>query len=109
LEENAPGAHFCRKCGAPLSSYAATGPFETLFAEGNAYRRAAERPSRFIVVLGIWMIFGIGALAGITMATGNGDLKGVSGWLLGSAIAAVSLFIIGKTTWNYRKGRSPCL
>ena len=55
---------FCAKCGAPMSSYAATSPFESLFAEGHVYRQAAERPRSFVVVLGIWIIFGMMAMAG---------------------------------------------
>src|SRR3954451_837470 len=57
MAPNEPTAHFCAKCGAPLSSYASTGPFESLFSEGAVYRQAAERPRSFIVVLGIWLIF----------------------------------------------------
>src|SRR3954464_15103851 len=60
---NYPEAHFCAKCGAPLSSYASTGPFESLFAEGHIYRQATEQPRKLVVVFGIWLIFGIPALA----------------------------------------------
>ena len=59
LAPNAPGAHFCSDCGAPLSSYAATAPFVSLFAEGHAYRQAVEKPRSWIVLLGIWMLFGL--------------------------------------------------
>jgi hypothetical protein len=57
LAPNDPSAHFCAKCRAPLSSYASTGPVEHLFAEGTVYRQAAQRPRKFIVVLGVWLIF----------------------------------------------------
>ena len=79
---NRPGSHFCCKCGAPLTSYAATGPFESLFAEGHIYRKATDRPHRFIIVLGIWLIFGTMTSAG-----------------------ANSVVLIAKTTHNYRKRR----
>jgi hypothetical protein len=58
---------FCAECGAPMTSYAAIGPFEHIFAEGHVYRQAAERPRSFIAVLGIWIIFGVMALAGAAM------------------------------------------
>jgi hypothetical protein len=77
LEPNPPGTHFCRKCGGQLTAYAATGPFEALFAEGNAYRRAAEQPQRFIVVAGIWLIFGIGAWTGINTVVASSGRAGV--------------------------------
>ena len=63
LFPNEAGANFCAKCGAPLTSYASTGPFESLFAEGHVYRQAVNQPRRLIVVLGVWVIFGSMLLA----------------------------------------------
>lgn len=52
---NFEGAHFCTECGAPLTSYATTAPFESTLSRGYAIRRAvAERP-RGIVLIGIWL------------------------------------------------------
>src|SRR3954467_428106 len=59
---NETDVHFCANCGAPMTSYAAIGPFEHLFAEGHVYRQAAENPRRVVVVLGVWIIFGMMAL-----------------------------------------------
>ncbi len=58
LEGNPPGEHFCRKCGAPLSSYATTAPLEQIYSLGWMYRRALSQPTRPIVLLGIWLIIG---------------------------------------------------
>jgi hypothetical protein len=60
-------ANFCEKCGAPLQSMAAMGPFEGIFAEGFAYRQAANNPQKLIVVVGVWFMFGI-------MAAGSGAI-----------------------------------
>jgi hypothetical protein len=83
-----------------------------LFAEGNAYRRAAEQPHGFIVVLGIWLIFSVTAWAGVLMAFASGGAPGRLGVVAGGAMAAVSIFIIAKTTSNYRKRQrssdAPC-
>lgn len=98
---NRPGSHFCRKCGAPLSSYAATGPFESLFAEGHVYRKAAEQPQRLIVVLGIWLIFGPVALFGAMVAALSWENGRPFGFLVGLGLLAFSAFLIGKTTKNY--------
>jgi len=103
---NPPGLHFCRNCGAPLSSYAATGPFESLFAEGHVYRRAAEQPQRFIVVLGIWLIFGFTALAGATIVFMGWNVGNRLGVLAGLVMLAISVFLIGKTTRNYRNRKA---
>jgi predicted amidophosphoribosyltransferase len=45
LQPNPPGTHFCRHCGTPLTAYAATAPFESVFAEGDFWRKAL-RPGR---------------------------------------------------------------
>jgi hypothetical protein len=105
MTDNRPGAHFCLKCGAPLSSYAATGPFESLFAEGHVYRRAAEQPQRLIVLLGIWLIFGSVALAGAMIAATSRDFGHRFDLPFGVGLLSISLFLIAKTTKNYRKRR----
>lgn len=89
-----------------MSSYASTGPFESLFAEGFMYRQAAEAPRRFIVVLGIWLIFLPAGLLGLLFIPGfrAGDF-GAS--VVGGTTSALSLLIIAKTTWNYFKNRVP--
>src|SRR5258705_6327948 len=71
LEPNVPGATFCKDCGAPLSSYAATGPFESLFTEGHVYRQAAEHPQKLIVLLGMWVIFGGLEVVGVSLIVLN--------------------------------------
>jgi predicted amidophosphoribosyltransferase len=43
LKTNAPGTHFCGHCGTPLTSYAATAPFESIIAEGDIWRKAVSR------------------------------------------------------------------
>jgi hypothetical protein len=97
LFPNEAASHFCVECGAPLTSYAATGPFEHLFAEGHAYRQAAERPRKLIVVLGIWLVFGMMGLAGATLLANALALE----FFGGAFFLLVSSAIIWKTTYNY--------
>lgn len=101
---NEPEAHFCAKCGAPLTSYAATGPFESLFAEGHVYRQAAERPRSLIVVLGIWIIFGAFGLTGVVLVAVGRD-SGFGFAVIGALLIALALVMITKTTRNYFAGR----
>lgn len=101
---NEPEAHFCAKCGAPMTSYAATGPFESLFAEGHVYRQAAERPRSFIVVLGIWIIFGVFGLTGIVLVAG-GRVGGFGFVVIGALLIVLAIVMIAKTTRNYFTGR----
>lgn len=100
LAPNEPLAHFCAKCGAPLSSYASTGFLESAYAEGAVYRAAAERPRKLIVVLGVWMIFGAIALAGAVILAVSTE-GGFHDKIIGAAMLAFSLVMIVKTTKNY--------
>jgi hypothetical protein len=101
---NEPTAHFCVKCGAPLSSYATFAPFERQFSEGFIYRDAANHPRKLIVVLGVWLIFGTMAVAGVFFLGFSSQGENMSRilWaLLGSATIAVSGTMIWKTTRNF--------
>lgn len=100
LVPNDVSAHFCSECGAPLSSYAATAPFEHILAEGHTYRQAAESPRSIIVVLGVWLIFGSMALLGIFQLLISRELGAVS-IIISAFLLLVSSAIIWKTTTNY--------
>ena len=54
---NVPDVAFCRRCGAPIGFISTIGPLETAYAEGFAYRQAVQGRPKFIVVVGIWLIF----------------------------------------------------
>jgi hypothetical protein len=97
---NDPSAHFCAKCGAPLTPYAAIGPFESVFAQGFVFRQAAERPRSFVVVAGIWIIFSLMLLSGIAVLVYGGD-SGYYDTAFGAFLVVVSAVIIWKTTRNY--------
>ena len=99
---NYPDADFCVKCGAPLSPYSTVGPFESIFAQGFVYRKAAENPRRFIVVLGIWLLF-LPGLLGVVIIGNSGALFDVAG----GGLALLSLGIIARTTWNYLATKKP--
>jgi hypothetical protein len=111
---NEPDVHFCANCGAPMTSYAAIGPFELLFAEGHVYRQADENPRRFVVVLGVWVIFGMMAL-GCAALLFMGPEMGLQYLILGAVFLPVSLVMIWKTTRNIflkeglRRGTMPNL
>jgi ribosomal protein L40E len=98
---NDPWAHFCRKCGAPLTSNSATGPLERILAEGYIYRQAAERPRKFIVVLGVWFIFGPMLMTGGMMIWMGRQDAFRSGMMLGLFVAGASVVMIVRTTRNY--------
>ena len=101
---NDPEAHFCVKCGAPLTAYSATAPLERILAEGYIYRQASERPRKLVVVLGVWMIFGVLGMQGFLIAWVGRELGFV--WILaGVLLMAISVVMIAKTTRNYLSQR----
>lgn len=83
-----------------MTSYASTGPFEHLLAEGHVFRQASERPRSLVVVLGIWLIFGTMALTGSAVAL-MGREMGIGYMALGAIMVAISVLLIAKTTRNY--------
>lgn len=48
LGPNAPGTNFCQHCRTPLTSYAATGPLERVYALGDFARKGLRHPKRSI-------------------------------------------------------------
>lgn len=101
---NDPVDNFCQHCGAPMTSYASTGPFESLFSEGRAYREAADHPRSLVVLLGVWLLFGVMFLGGLLLTTPamKGDyLMAIPGVLL----LWVSLMMLVKTTRNFVTSR----
>lgn len=100
LAPNVPTAHFCGDCGAPLSPYAATAPFESLLSEGHAWRQATSNPRRLVVVLGMWLLFGP-MLAGSAWLLAMGREAGVQGWAAAAFFLPVSVVVLWKTTRNY--------
>ena len=73
------------------------GPYESIFAEGFIYRQAAERPRSLIVVLGIWIIFGVMAAVSVVFLF-TGDVVMI---VMGAFALPVSLIMLWKTTKNY--------
>ena len=58
LEPNFPLEHFCVKCASPISSHAEIDPLGQVYAMGDTYRKAANRPTRPLVALGMWLLLG---------------------------------------------------
>jgi len=105
LTGNVEGSNFCSSCGGPLSAYAAIGPWEHIFAEGHIYRKATEHPNRFIIVLGIWVIFGPVALIGLGLAFFEEPKQHLLQKLFFLGLVTVSIIVIFKTTRNYVRQR----
>lgn len=68
LQPNTPGTDFCRHCGTSLTSHATTAPFESLFAEGDFWRKAIGgprgRPWIRFVAIGFLVLMFLAILSG---------------------------------------------
>lgn len=119
---NDPRAHFCRQCGAPLTSHAAIDPLGRIYATGYVYRQAVSRPRPLIVFLGMWLIFAPAFAHHLTMLVdmlqqllapeSSSDpilaLEQGPAWpILGAAMVGGLMLLHGailfKVTWNYFK------
>jgi len=59
FEPNDPGAHACKKCGAPLDLFATTDPLQLTRSAGWAYRQATSgRRTSKLILIAMWLIFG---------------------------------------------------
>ena len=103
LTPNAPATHFCTQCGAPLSSFAATGPFESLFAEGHVYRQTVEQPVSLLVVVGVCLIFGMISMVGLSLAFSSLHAGTLTGLLPGLFFIGIAVAVIAKSISNYSR------
>lgn len=66
-----PGTHFCPHCGTPLSTYATTAPFESVFAEGDFWRKALSQarwhPFRRVLHFALLLLLLAGILSGMLL------------------------------------------
>ncbi|MEQ9460847.1 MAG: hypothetical protein RIG82_07840 [Phycisphaeraceae bacterium] len=128
--------HFCPECARPITAHASTGPLEQVYAAGSAYRGAVDGSPRFVVVLGLWLVFAPGivvsclmtlAAAGALMAwmeSAGGDSRfhgeplivtrhvtldavaTIGAPLLGLAVVALQVIILWKVTGRYVASRA---
>jgi hypothetical protein len=106
-QTNDPLAHFCLKCGAPLSSFANVGPWERTLSEGFAYRQAVSGPPKRIILAGMWFLFGPALIiscfclfTGIRLYNGF-DGKGIVESVAMLVMAVVCAVLLFRTTRNY--------
>jgi hypothetical protein len=62
LTENDASAHMCRRCLTPMTFFAATVPVFSIWAECDTYYKASRSPTKFIVVLGMWLVCGVNGM-----------------------------------------------
>jgi hypothetical protein len=112
LTPNDPHAHFCCQCSMPLTSHAEIDPISRIYAMGDSWRKANNRPTRLIIVLGMWLIFmpsifvGIAFLYSVVIGEPLEDRSLIFIRLpLTLVWVALSGAILWKTTTNYLRAK----
>jgi len=124
LTSNAIGQHFCRRCGTPLTGLAVTDPLGQVYSEGDALRKAIDKPDRPLILVGMWLMWGPTFLAclvliGWFVVAVSTEPFGPPGapnvWEAVGLVALFVLFVVGlavisgtmlfRTTRNYARLR----
>ncbi len=74
-----------------------------MLVEGHHFGRVAEQPQWLVVVIGIWVVFGLMATVGATVLGISWNMGDRLGVLTGIGLLLFSVVLIAKTTRNYIK------
>ena len=105
LQKNDGFRDFCENCGAPISVYSAYTPMGRIQTEGFAYRQATSKPSKPIVVFGIYLIFLPCIIASLVMVAESFASKNYHWGVIFIAFEALSVAMLFKTTDNFIRNK----
>lgn len=113
LRPTDPISHFCNHCAGPTSMHASIDPLGQVYSAGHTYRNCTEKPTRFITVLGLWLVLGpqIFALIFIALAIpwmwvrqeNSIVINGALGILISLGMCFLYGLVLYKTTRSYQK------
>ena len=96
---------FCHQCGAPIGTTATLDPLNQIHAQGHLLRTALKGRPRFIVLLGMWIMFlpllVVAGSVAVYLIT-NHNRRSDFGFFWGAAgLTYVCLVILYRITKNY--------
>ena len=107
--ENPRFEAFCRKCGAPIGTLATRDPMNLIRAETDLYHKALEGRPKFIVLVGVWILFFpilVVCLPGaIYLIVDHSSSVGFMGFWFGVILSVVAVVMLYRTTKNYFRPR----
>tara|TARA_R110002111_G_scaffold154256_2_gene221212 strand:+ start:338 stop:814 length:477 start_codon:yes stop_codon:yes gene_type:complete len=112
LRPTDPISHFCNHCAGPTSMHSSIDPMGQVYSMGHAYRNSTDRPTKFVTVLGIWLIFSplmvpllfvIITIPWTWLRYGEGDFNSIYALIFGLGLGSLYGLIIYKTTRSYLK------
>jgi hypothetical protein len=105
LTANHPSEVFCHECGAPVGATATLDPINQIHAQGHLFRTALEGRPRFIVLLGMWIMFlpllVVSASVAVYLITNHNRRSDFVFFWGAAGLAYVSLVILYRITKNY--------
>ena len=109
LSPNDKNAQYCIKCNTPIGNSATIDPVLSAISEGRGISDGVNKPSKFIIVFGVWFLF-LPCVAAFLYFSIIGFIENYSniGILMSILCGLISLlfgFIILKTTYMYLKNK----
>jgi len=101
LTANDISADFCSECGHPIGNLVNLDPVSQIQSQGHLFREAANKPRSPIILIGLWIYFGI-TFVGVTLVlfVSHNDFPFLVNMLF-IGIALLSCSILYKATKNY--------
>jgi len=105
LTANDISADFCSKCGHPIGSFVNLDPLNQVQSQGHLFREATNNPRSSIILIGLWIYFGITAF-GISLVLFYSDEElPLLANILFIGLGFLSCAILYKATKNYLNKR----
>jgi len=101
LTVNSISADFCSKCDLPIGNYVNLDPVGQIRSQGHLFRKAANKPRSPIILIGLWIYFGITILGmSLVLFFSHQEFHFLLN-IFFIGIVIVSCSILYKTTRNY--------
>lgn len=105
MAPNLVAAAYCDNCNMPLSAYASLDPIGVISVEGHLLRKSISIKPKFVVVLGVWILFFpmfvLSFFGTITLALGGGGSREFIVLLISVFSMVLSLTFLYRVTKNF--------
>ena len=100
-DANDSDADFCARCGAPVGRFTTLDPFKAIYTEGWLFRKSVSARIRPIVLIGMWVLFGI-PLGGVAVFVWlRPAVAHPMGFLYTLGLCAIYLLVLVRVTRNF--------
>jgi ABC-type glucose/galactose transport system permease subunit len=107
MSENTPQEIFCSNCNMPIGQSATIDPVASAISEGLSISDAVREPGKLIIVIGMWIFYGVPIIAYLITIIGTLD---ISTFIIFGGLIVFCLILPILTTRNFiikkKKGSS---